>query len=90
MERYAIGAFRSRQQVLRFEAVLRHLNIPCRTVSTPREIAIGCGLSVRVDVQNAPKMIAAYRTQPSGNLTGFYIVEAEHGKTRVMPIPYMD
>ena len=35
---YGIAAFRSRQQVLRFEATLRRMGVPNRVVSTPRAI----------------------------------------------------
>ena len=44
---FGIGAFRSRTQVLRMEDALRRAGLNAGVISTPREVAIGCGLSVR-------------------------------------------
>ena len=43
---YLIAVFRSRQQALRLEAALKREGLPVRMISTPREVALGCGLSV--------------------------------------------
>jgi len=45
-ETFGIAAFRSRQQVFRFDSALRRSGINGRIISTPREIQVGCGLSV--------------------------------------------
>ena len=58
---YGIAAFRSRQQVLRFEDVLHREGIPCGVVTTPRAVALGCGLSVRFDIENAQRVKALLR-----------------------------
>ena len=52
-EVYGIAAFRSRQQVLRFEDVLRREGVNVRIVTTPRTVAMGCGLSVRFALEDA-------------------------------------
>lgn len=75
MTEYGIAAFRSRQQVMKFEQALRREGLNVRVISTPRDVAVGCGLSV----QFAPKDVQAVqntlrRTQPS-NLIGLYLVE---------------
>ena len=43
-EVYGIAAFRSRQQVLRFEDIMRREGVNVRVVTTPRAVALGCGL----------------------------------------------
>ena len=49
---FGIAAFRSRQQVMNFEAILRRAGIAVRVMSTPRDVAVGCGLSVQFSVED--------------------------------------
>ena len=42
-DQYGIAAFRSRQQVLRFEDALRREGVQTSVVTTPRAVALGCG-----------------------------------------------
>lgn len=49
-ERFGIAAFRSRQQVTAFAQALHRAGLRASIVSTPRSIAVGCGLSVRFEL----------------------------------------
>ena len=81
-ETYGIAAFWSRQQVLRFEQQLRREGVQnVHVVSTPRDVAVGCGLSVRFNMQDAPAVMGALRRAQTGNLIGVYQVE-KHGNAR--------
>lgn len=84
-EVYGVAAFRSRQQVLRFEQVLRREGVPVRVVSTPRDISMGCGLSVRFPVEDAETVRRAARMHDTGNLIGIYRAEYEGGRLRLTP-----
>lgn len=77
---YGIAAFRSRQQVFRFETYLKKENLAnIRVISTPREVATGCGLSVRFDIADTPTVKAVVRrTQPT-HLIGLYHVNPTPG-----------
>ena len=59
-EIFGIAAFRSRQQVTRFDAALRRNGIRSQVISTPRDVSIGCGLSVRFDLRDAPAVQQVY------------------------------
>ena len=52
-EAYGVAAFRSRQNVLWFEQVLRRHGVPVSVISTPRNISMGCGLSLRFPLGSA-------------------------------------
>lgn len=78
-EIFGIAAFRSRQQVMRFEAALRRAGIRAQVISTPRDVSVGCGLSVRFDMRDAAAVQQVYRGARSGNLIGFYRVERTGG-----------
>ena len=43
--------------------------------STPRDVSIGCGLSVRFDIRDAAAAQQVYRAARPGNLIGFYRVD---------------
>lgn len=72
---FGIAAFRSRQQVMRFEAALRRAGVRAQVISTPRDVSVGCGLSVRFDMKDAAAAQQVYRAARPGNLIGFYRVE---------------
>ena len=78
-ERYGLGAFRSRQQVLRFEAALKKSGIDATIISTPREVAIGCGLSVKFKAEDMDRVVQEYKRTAPTALVGFYYVERENG-----------
>ena len=46
---YLIFAFRSRAQSMRYYNELKKKGVSCAMINTPREISVGCGLSVKTD-----------------------------------------
>ncbi|MGN0776645.1 MAG: DUF3343 domain-containing protein [Candidatus Ventricola sp.] len=72
---FGIAAFRSRTQVLRLEDALRRAGLSAGVISTPREVAMGCGLSVRFELAEFDQVLAVYRRINAGALIGFYRVD---------------
>ena len=72
---FGIAAFRSRTQVLRLEDALRRAGLDAGVISTPREVAMGCGLSVRFNLAQTPQVLSLYRRLNPGALVGFYRVD---------------
>ncbi len=86
-EIFGIGAFRSRQQVMRFESALKRQGLRVSVISTPRDVSVGCGLSVRFDMEDAAKVLGVYKQTGPGNLIGFYRVHRTgQGRPQVTPI----
>jgi hypothetical protein len=84
---FGIAAFRSRQMVLRFDGALRRAGIASDIVSTPREVAVGCGLSVRFDLRDWNAVQTVYRQMPTGNLIGFYqVIAAPAQRPQIVPM----
>lgn len=54
---YKIAVFRSRSQTVRFFEELKAYRVPSTVVNTPRELAQGCGLSVRFPAQYENKVL---------------------------------
>ena len=87
IENNGIAAFRSRQQVMRFDSALRKAGIHSEIVSTPRDVSIGCGLSVAFDLRDTAAVLDVYRHSRPGNLIGFYeVVRAPGQRSQVVPI----
>ena len=72
---FGIAAFRSRTQVLRMEDALRRSGLSAGVISTPRQVAIGCGLSVRFELSEYAQVMAVYRRLSPTALVGFYRVD---------------
>lgn len=83
---FGIGAFRSRTQVLRMEDALRRAGLNAGVISTPREVAIGCGLSVRFELADTPQVMQIYRRVNPGALIGFYRVD-HYGTRQIQLTP---
>lgn len=84
---FAIAAFRSRTQVLRLEEALRRAGLDAGVISTPREVAIGCGLSVRFRPADAQQVMGVCRRLAPAALIGFYRVEGYGtGRLSVHPL----
>lgn len=86
-ENFCIAAFRSRLQVMAFEDALKHQGMQASIVTTPRAVALGCGLSVRFEEKDAPRVKALYQALGLGNLIGFYRVTRDvSGRASVYPL----
>jgi len=82
-EVFAIASFRSRQQVLKFEGALRRSGLQVEVITTPRDVAVGCGLSIRFELADAERVMEVYRQLRPSNLIGFYRVERMQGQRTV-------
>ena len=86
-ENFCIAAFASRLQVMALEELLKSREITASIVTTPRAVALGCGLSVRFDEKDAPRVRALYQASGMGNLIGFYRVTRDRsGRAQVYPL----
>lgn len=87
-EVYGVAAFRSRSQVFMFESALRREGLQVGIVSTPRDVSMGCGLSVRFRLEDVQAVIRVLRQVNTSNLIGLYRVEyMGSGKPRLRAIP---
>ena len=85
---FGIAAFRSRTQVLRLEDALRRAGLTAGVISTPRQVAIGCGLSVRFELAEYAQVMAVYRRLNPTALVGFYRVD-DFGTREIRLTPLM-
>ena len=60
---------------MRFDSALRRAGIRSEVISTPKDVSVGCGLSVQFDLRDAQQVMNTYQRARPGNLIGFYRVE---------------
>ncbi|MBP5661780.1 MAG: DUF3343 domain-containing protein [Clostridia bacterium] len=81
MEEFLIISFRSRTQVMHFARILRGAGIFSDIISTPRQVAVGCGLSVKVKETDR---LQALTLMKQANLEGYaYTARQEYGTIRL-------
>ena len=88
-ESFGLASFRSRTQVLRMEDALHRAGLPAGVIATPREVAVGCGLSVRFELPDTPQVLQVYRRLNPGALIGFYRVDGS-GTRRLALTPLLE
>ena len=87
VEEYGLIAFNSRQHAIHFSEILRLAGCPVQLVSTPREISLGCGLSIKFPIALTPKVIKIYESHRYP-VTGFYHIKRVGNRTQIIRIPY--
>ena len=78
-EEFCIAAFRSRQQVMAFERDLRQHGVRASVMITPRAVAMGCGLSVRIEREDLRRAVQVYRATNPGNLASMTCGRSRQG-----------
>ena len=71
---------------LMLESALRREGVNVKIVTTPREVSMGCGLSARFELSDAPHVARTVRRMNTGNLIGLYRVEYANGRTKLSPL----
>lgn len=54
-ENYAVATFKSTHYTIQAEGVFKENNISFKTIPTPREITVSCGLSILFTLEDVPK-----------------------------------
>ncbi|SFQ31815.1 DUF3343 domain-containing protein [Caldicoprobacter faecalis] len=86
MEEYGLIAFSSRQHAIHFSDILKLAGCPVQLVSTPREISLGCGLSIKFPITLTSKVMKVYERYKHP-ITGFYHIRRIGNRTQIMRIP---
>lgn len=55
-EHYAVATFKSTHYTIQAEEVFKDNNISFKTIPTPREITVSCGLAILFTLEDLPKI----------------------------------
>lgn len=54
---FGIVTFESTHHAIKGESIFKEFDIPSKTIPTPRDITLSCGLSIRFDLSDMDKVI---------------------------------
>ncbi len=86
MEEFVLIVLRSRTQVFGFNKIISGAGIESSIVNTPKEISVGCGLSIKIehsDLNSAKKLYSVYKPQ---SFVGFYSVVFDGYKNIILSL----
>lgn len=78
---YIIAVFRSRTESIRFSDALNGQGVATSLVNTPREVMIGCGVSVRLDVKHKNIAQLILNKISAHSFVGFYLKNEVCGRS---------
>lgn len=83
---FDIVAFRSRSHALKFSKLLKDAGYSNYIVSTPKEVSVGCGLSVKFASNVTPYAIKLYNINRYP-ISGFYHIQKIGNITEITRMP---
>lgn len=81
-----IIAFSSRNASMCFTEALRKGGVPSTLVNTPRDLSLGCGISVSVETRFTSKVQELLRVTDKRSYLGTYKLMKSGNKTVVIPM----
>lgn len=72
--RNIIAVFNNRNQAMKFASCLKRLNVRNKTISTPRELSVSCGLSVIFLENGIAQAKYVINSNQMSAFSGFYLV----------------
>lgn len=85
-EIFDIVALRSRQHAFHLNQLIRNEGISTQLISTPRELSLGCGISIRFSPFVTQRVISIYK-KSMVDIIGFFHIEKSGSTMRITRIP---
>jgi len=86
MEEYFIAVFKSRTQTLKFYDVLRQNGVCAGIINTPRQVSLGCGLSVKFFTQNLSFVKRFLTLDNYYSYGGLFLASNEGNNLKIRPV----
>lgn len=86
MEKYLFIAFRSREHTVKFYEYLRSRRVEGEIINTPREAAIGCGLSIKFSAKQKNAVQTALARNRYQSFIGVFSVTVGDGRKYISPL----
>ena len=82
---YLIAVFKSRTQVMKFYGLLQNYRINSAITNTPREASLGCGLSVKFNINDYSSVMKVLRNDNYYSFGGIFKVIENGNQKNVRP-----
>jgi hypothetical protein len=78
---FGIITFESTQHAIKAESDLNKLEIKTKTIPTPRDISLSCGLAIRIDLEDIDKIRELYNGGDLKFKNLYSLLESAEGKS---------
>lgn len=87
IDEYGLIALRSRQHAIHLSNVLKAAGYPVQLMSTPRQISVGCGLSIKFPIGLTHEIMRMYERYRYP-ITGVYHIKQRGNRMEIIRMPY--
>lgn len=84
-DEFGIITFQSTHHAIKGESILKEIQIPFKTIPTPREITLSCGLSIKFDLTDLDKILKSIEEKELA-IKGIYRYTKEEGITKLIKV----
>ena len=81
-----VAVFKSRSQVMSFIESMNAYGVPCKSVSTPKEARIGCGVSAEFSPSHLSRAKEIINRGRYNSFHGLYLIEKRGTRTTTVRI----
>ena len=89
MNEYILIVVRARTQAFNMKRILTDNNIVCEMVNTPKEVMVGCGLSIKIENKYYEKAKNLCQNNNSQSLVGIYKINVDYNKNRLSQLLWL-
>ena len=84
---YLLAVFRARTETLAYSQILRSYGVQCAIINTPRQVAVSCGISVKMALNSYDVALSVKQRRNFNSFAGFFkITENPNNNITVTPL----
>ena len=83
---YGLAVFRARTETITFANLLKSYGVRVMVISTPRQINVSCGISVRFDENQIEVARGILARRKFNTFAGFYLVKQIGTGLKIIPL----
>ncbi len=83
---FGLAVFRARTETITFANILKSYGVNVMIISTPRQINVSCGISVRFNPNEIEKAKGIISRRKFNTFAGFYLVKQVGSGLKISPM----
>lgn len=83
---FGLAVFRARTETTTFASLLKSYGVKVMIISTPRQINVSCGISVRFNPNNIEKARSILARRKFNTFAGFYLAKQSGVSLKITPL----
>lgn len=83
---YGLAVFRARSETITFANLLKSYGVNVMIISTPRQINVSCGISVRFNTENTEEATKLLARRRFDSFAGLYLIKQSGTNLQITPL----